>query len=397
MKRQLGYLSGAPRVSTKPNAELAGPRSHVLGVIHAFEALGWEVSPFIVGDQVPEQWITTGSGEQLSKSLFRAAAADLVRIGSNIINSHRAWRTVGHQTDWVYERFSALQMLGWQFKKQGIPWLLETNAPLFYEAKIERRSIALTPLVKKREIWAYRNCDVLICVSDALKEIIVQEINIPPDKILVMPNGVDTTFFNPTLHSTKRFFREFTIGFVGLIMPWAGLDYLLFVLADLKSEGIELRLVIVGDGPEKTNLQQLVTELGLTETVHFTGRISPDEVPAYIAGFDVCYSGQVPLQIGKMYLSPMKLYEYMAMGKTVIASAFDDARQLIQEEKNGFLFEPANRQSLKHALKKVYLAKSILVDMGAAARTSVEVDHGWEARVRILIEGVEAILGMVQK
>ncbi len=386
---KLSYLSAAPRVSTKQYAELAGPRSHVLGVIQAFETLGWEVNPFIVGDQVPEQWIKKGSAEQLTKSIFHAAAADLVRISSNIINSHRAWRALGHQTDWVYERFSALQMLGWHFKKRGIPWILETNAPLFYEAKVERQSIALTSLVKKREIWAYQHCDVLVCISQTLKEIIVQEIKISPDKILVMSNGVDTTFFDPAQHAPKRIFKEFTIGFVGLLMQWAGMEYLLYALAE--SKDIDLRLVIVGDGPEKTHLEQLVTQLGLTETVYFTGRVAPAEVPAYIAGFDVCYSGQVPLRIGKMYLSPLKLYEYMAMGKPVLASAFDDARQLIEEGKNGFLFEPADKQSLKQALKKV--AKSHLAEMGTAARLLVEVDHSWVARVRTLIENVEAILG----
>jgi len=123
----IAYLSGAPRVSTRAEAGAAGPRSHVLGVMRAFERLGLEVRPFIVGDRVPVEWV---HGEQsataLRRSRIRRAVADWVRLGMGLLNGWRAWREI-RSVDLVYERYGAFQALGWWFQRRGIPWILETN------------------------------------------------------------------------------------------------------------------------------------------------------------------------------------------------------------------------------------------------------------------------------
>lgn len=88
--RRLGYLSGAPRVSTRPEAEATGARAHVVGVMNAFRALGWQVRPFIVGDRVPVDWVRPGSRQRMSRSLPRRLAADVARIGLGRRNAGRA-------------------------------------------------------------------------------------------------------------------------------------------------------------------------------------------------------------------------------------------------------------------------------------------------------------------
>ncbi len=134
----LGYLSGAPRVSTRPEAMLSGPRSHVLGVMRALENLGWNVKPFIVGDRVPLQWVAgKHTGRQLHPGWIRRLAADLLRLVMGIGNGWRARRELG-EVDWVYERIGAFQALGWWFRRRGIPWILETNAILHVEAAQDR-------------------------------------------------------------------------------------------------------------------------------------------------------------------------------------------------------------------------------------------------------------------
>ncbi|WP_143288156.1 glycosyltransferase, partial [Calothrix rhizosoleniae] len=111
-----------------------------------------------------------------------------------------------------------------------------------------------------------------------------------------------------------------------------------------------------------------------------------------IAGFDIGYSGQIQPQIGKMYLSPMKLYEYMAMAKPVIASAFEDAQRLVCVGKTGFLFQPGNKEELKLALVEAYRHRAKLPEMGIAARQEIENNHSWQVRVEKLIAGTEQIL-----
>ena len=392
MKKRLGFIAGAPRISTNPNAEMSGPRSRVLGLIQGFESLDWSVKPFIVGDRTPQEWSAKGSGAAVSKGFIRTLAVDLVRIGLGMFNSWQSWRELGEQVDWVYEYAATLQCLGWIFQRQGIPWILQVEALLYYEAKAERKALVLDGIAKRLELWSYRQCDVIACVSATLKEILVEEIGINPDKIVLVPNGVDIQFLDPQRHQAKRLFSGFTIGFVGSLYSWAGLGLLLEVMSELQAEDYQISLVIVGDGEMKSTWSEQAQSLGMEEQVKFIGRVPWQEVPQYIAGCDIGYSGQIQLQMGKMYLSPMKLYEYMSMGKPVIASAFEDAQRLVIEGETGFLFQPGDKQTLKQALITAFDAQDRLLSMGQQARQQIEAEHSWTNRVQHLLEETEKIL-----
>jgi glycosyltransferase involved in cell wall biosynthesis len=388
--RRIAYLSGAPRVSTRPEAELSGPRAHVLGVMNAFRDLGCDVRPFIAGDHVPPDWISAGSGARI-KGWPRRFAADLMRMTMGIINARRAPLALRGPFDYVYERLSALQSLGWIFQRQGAIWILESNAPLFLEAHGDRETIALSGLARRIEIRAYRRADIVVCVSPALKTIIAGEANLDPRRIVVVPNGVDTRIFDPQVHEPRRTFEGFTIGFVGTLYAWQGLGDLLHAIHDLRNKGLAINLAVAGDGPMRAGWETLAGQLGLTGCTRFLGRIPPDEVPPLIAGFDVCFSGQIPLQTGEMYLSPIKLYEYMAMGKPVVASSFQDARSLIRDGENGWLFLPEDRAALSQALEAAYRNSDSLKVMGSDCRRQIVAHHSWSARVIEMMAAVETL------
>jgi glycosyltransferase involved in cell wall biosynthesis len=143
----------------------------------------------------------------------------------------------------------------------------------------------------------------------------------------------------------------------------------------------------------KTAWEARAQRLDISSSVAFVGQVPWSEVPRYIAGFDIGYSGQVPLQVGKMYLSPLKLYEYMAMAKPVVASAFEDAQRVVQEGETGFLFRAGNKDDLKGALLKAHqLQWTVLPEMGRKARKEIVTNHSWAARVRMVIRDVERIL-----
>ncbi len=392
MPRRLGFLAAAPRISTHPDAEMSGPRSRVLGIIKGFKSLDWEVKKFIVGDRVPQKWSAKGSGEAISKGFIRTLAVDVVRLGLGIINSWKSWRELGSQVDFVYEYAATLQCLGWIFQRQGIPWILQVEALLFYEAKTERKALVLDGIAKWMEIQTYKQCDVLACVSETLKDILVQDYKIDAQKIIIVNNGVDTDFLNPQLHKSHRIFPGFTIGFVGSLYAWSGLNLLLEIISELRNTGLDISLVVVGDGAMKSSWENLAQDLGITSNVAFIGRVSWQEIPQYIAGFDIGYSGQVQLQMGRMYLSPMKLYEYMSMAKPVIASAFEDAKRLIDNGQTGFLFQPENKDDLKRALLCAFHQREKLPQMGQLARTKIVNHHSWTSRVQVLVKGIEQIL-----
>jgi glycosyltransferase involved in cell wall biosynthesis len=388
---RLGYLSAGPRVSTHPSAEARGPRSHVLGVISGFRSMGWEVTPYIVGDRVPSA--LRNSERRLVGRRVNALMADLARLAFRPWVARSAWRQLRGQVDWVYERLASFQAMGMPFRRAGIPWILETNALLYEEAAVERRTVVLAECARRLEFAAYRKCDVLVSISETLKDLIVRKAGISADKVLAIPNGVDTEFFDAARHPPRRLFSGFAVVYAGSLAAWQGLDLFLYAMASARKKHLPVQLVIGGDGPIRDELEQLVRKLELTESVRFLGKVPQDQVPELIAGGDIAYSGHFDLGGGPVFRSPLKLYEYMAMGKPVLGSAVGDAKVLIGNDRHGFLFTPGDTNDLERALLKAYSARERLGEMGIAAREEIVRHHSWSARTRSIANGAEQILG----
>lgn len=393
--RAIGYLSGAPRVSTRPEAPAAGPRAHVLGTIDAYRKLGWEVKSYILGDELRPSVEDPGRRSSNMLGHFRGLAADGGRLLFRYGTPRLALQRIGTDVDYVYERFASMQSLGRVYQKRGIPWVLEANGPFFYEAKVERNSMVLTNLARSLEIKAYRQCDVLVCVSDELKRILIEECQIASEKIIVVPNGVDSVRFNPKRAERRRFSDQLTIGFVGSIQRWQGLDLLLTALAKVRAEGLIISAVVVGDGPEKIALEQLARDLGIADHTHFTGHVSWEEIPDYLAGFDLGYSGQITMEIGSMYHSPLKLYEYMAMGLPVVASRFSDASDLDKAGGHAFLFEPNSAENLADALRTAWTRQREFNAWKTPIRSAALKHFTWEVRVGTMVEEIQKRLKLV--
>lgn len=390
--RRLGYISGAPRVSTRGSAEAAGPRAHILGVIGGFETAGWVVDTFIAGDRIHRR-IVDAPSQTISGSPLRAFGVDLVRVASGIANRRLAWRALRGRVDWVYERFASFQAIGREFQRHDIPWILETQGLFFEEASKDRKSMSLAGLAKHMELAAYRGCDVLVCVSRALRDLVVDAGKIDPAKILIVPNAVDLDRFRPREPSVERPFEGPTLVFVGSLIPWQGLEPLLRALHVLNQEWtVRFNLVVAGEGPARKDSGRLVRELGLERQVRFVGRLEMDEVPGLIAACDLGYVGHVGRNRAAVYHSPLKLYEYMAMGRPVVASMSEDALSVVREGVTGFLFRGGDATDLAQALLRAHRVWPTLVEMGIAAREEIAKHHTWAIRVDAMIQGIEAIL-----
>lgn len=376
--RRLGYLSGAPRVTTRSASDAAGPRAHVLGVIDGFERRGWTVSRYIVGDRMPE--VVARDGESmLHRGRAWTLAADIARLGLRGRHTSGAWSELGARVDWVYERFALFQSLGSRFARHGVPWILETNALLTEEASRERSGVVLTALARRLERQAYHECTALIAISQALADRLVADMGVPREKIAVIPNGVDVHRFDPARVNAPRSARAFTVLFVGSLASWQGLDVLLRASAQVP----DVQVTIAGDGPDRAALVALAQQLQIAP--RFLGRVSPDDVPALMASADVCYSGH------SAFRSPLKLYEYMAMGRPVISSAVPDAKAALVDGQSGFLFAPGDVDDLVRALRQAVSARECLDVMGQRARHDAVAHHSWGARVAAICAHVEAL------
>ena len=389
----LGYLSAAPTVSTRPEAASAGPRAHILGVMNGFRDQGWQVHPFIVGDRV-STGVTNGTVQRyLESSSLARLMGDAARLAMAARNRTTAMAELEGKVDWVYERFATMQVLGHPFKRAGVPWILETQGLFYYETKAERTSVGMPWLAEAIEKRAYRACDLLICVSPALRDLVVAECDIDPKKILVVPNAVELERFDPASTADDRYFDELTLGFVGGLIGWQALDVLMEAMAELEhEESLATALVIVGDGAMRGPWQTRAAELGIAERVRFTGQVPGDRVAHYMSSFDLGYAGAKVMQIGKMYHSPIKLYEYMAMAKPVLAASFDDARSLVEGRNTGFLFEPGSKDDLKRALREAHTYREQLPTMGMEARALIEAEHSWQVRSAAMIRELHAKL-----
>jgi glycosyltransferase involved in cell wall biosynthesis len=386
--RRIGYLSGALRVSTRADAEASGPRAHVVGFTGALERRGWEVRRFVVGDTKPALALApSGRAETVRGSRSKQLATDALRMASGVQNRRRAWRQLRGQVDLVYERFASFQALGAPFRRHDVPWILETQGPYFHEANHERGSLALTGRAQRIELDAYRSCDLLVCVSAALRELLV-DFGVSHDRILVLRNGVDPHSFAidpgaPALEDVL------TVGFVGTLRRWQGVDALVEAVAGARRGGVPVQAVIVGDGPELEPLRRLASERELGEQVRFTGRVSAEAVPSLIAGFDLGFSGHLPLLAGRMYHSPLKLYEYLAMGKPLLAADHPEARGLVEESGAGYLFPPGDAEALAEVLAVAAGDLRRLRDRGPAMRCYAVAHHTWDGRVRELAAELE--------
>ena len=175
----------------------------------------------------------------------------------------------------------------------------------------------------------------------------------------------------------------FTVGFVGSMKPWHGVGDLLAAFAQLQAQEPNNRLLLVGDGPARGELQSRADSLGLSSAVHFTGAVSPAEIPAVLASMDVAVA---PFHDrANFYFSPLKVYEYMAAGLPVVATDVGQLRDLIESGTTGLLVPPSAPAALASALGRLRREPALRARFGQTARARVLNEFTWERNARRIL------------
>jgi glycosyltransferase involved in cell wall biosynthesis len=285
--------------------------------------------------------------------------------------------------DLVYERYSLWSHAAMEYARvSGAVGVLEVNAPLIDEQSTHRALIhrSAAEAVARR---AFGAAHVLVAVSQEVADYLegFQEAR---GKVHVVPNGVDTERFRvPRRRSTPEEGGCFKVGFLGGLKPWHGLPVLVEAFARLHQRDPNVRLVVVGDGPERENLMQQLEERGLDGVVHLTGAVAPDEVPDWLATMDV---GCAPYAESEgFYFSPLKVFEYMAAGLPVVASRCGQLNDLLRNEWNGLLCPPGDVAELEAALDRLRCDARLRWQLGRAGRAMVERNHSWDQAVRTIL------------
>lgn len=199
----------------------------------------------------------------------------------------------------------------------------------------------------------------------------------------VIRNGVDPDHFCPQSHEASRAELGLTspgpyVGFVGGFFPWHGLDTLIEAIAILVKSFPTVQCVLVGDGQTRTSLEELVRALQLSVHVHFSGRADFDKVPTWIAASDVCVV--LHRQTRSYPGDSMKLWEYLACGRPVVATAGPGYGETVEELQCGVSAKADDPTDLAQQLRSLLLDHDLRTNMGERGRAAVVRRHTWLAR-----------------
>lgn len=284
-------------------------------------------------------------------------------------------------------------------KIMRIPFIIEVNGlPVDQFINIRQRrdmlkTIAITMFSKLSEKLNYKHAYKIIAVTFGIKEYIKTEYNIQTDKILVINNGVNCDLFKPMEKSSikkelKLEDKTKYICFVGSLISWQGVEYLINAAPLILKENPNTKFIIIGSGMLEKELIGLTKRENVSDNFIFTGAIPYKKVPQYINASDICVVYKKPLKSG---YSPLKLYEYMACGVPVVASRLSGF-EILEESKSGILVEPENPKKLAKAIIKLLKDKKLREKMGDYGRNYVVKHHSWKAISKKIERVIESAL-----
>lgn len=283
--------------------------------------------------------------------------------------------------DMLYERYSLWSCAALQWgESQGVRTVLEVNAPLVEEQarhrELHHREMA-EAISSKALLAAWR----IVAVSTGVGRWLGGQ-GVAPAKVEIIPNGVDTERFAPAFDSRNP---VPVVGFVGTLKPWHGLVHLIeaAALLEQRCRGGGFELLIVGDGPERPVVESALAESGLAGRSRLTGAVDPSEIPGLLTRMDIAVAPYPDL--ADFYFSPLKVMEYMAAGRAVVASRIGDIDGLIEQDVTGCLCPPGDAGALARALERLIEDPSLRARLGRAAREHAVERLGWTSVVRRIL------------
>ncbi|MDB5373219.1 MAG: glycosyltransferase family 1 protein, partial [Belnapia sp.] len=288
-----------------------GQGVHLDSMVAALRAQGHEVR--VVGPAAYEQ--ASLGGESRWVALLRrwlpAAAAELAELAYSLPAYLKLRRAAAEfRPEVIYERYNLLFLSGALLaKRRKLPFLVEVNAPLA-EERSRFGNLRLHRLARWSERFVWRAGSRVLPVTAVLAGHVAAA-GVPPARIAVVPNGIDLEEFAESRPDAPH--DPLTLGFVGFVRDWHGLDGVVRAIAAWQGSP-RLALLVVGEGPARPGLEALAAELGIADRVRFTGLAERHAIPGHVALFDVALQ---PAAVA--YASPLKVFEYMAAGRAIVA------------------------------------------------------------------------------
>jgi len=302
----------------------------------------------------------------------------------------------------LYQRYSVLNFSGVLLKlKFKVPFILEYNGSEVWVAKHWSKKMFMRKTAENIEKLNIKFADLIVVVSKILREELVKT-GINKNKIVFYPNCVDSNKFNPERFRNNSQVRDkynlankTIIGFVGTFGAWHGVDILAQSIKKIidKSRNKNLHFLIIGDGLLKPKLLEIIKKDKVEQHTTLTGIVPQEQAPRYLAACDILVSPHVPNPDGsKFFGSPTKLFEYMAMGKPIVASDLDQIGDILDDRKTALLAQPGNVEDFSNKVIELLNDSKLFDTLGKNARQEVINKYTWKKHVGVIINSFSKLL-----
>lgn len=317
--------------------------------------------------------------------------SELSSLHFNQIFFNQAVQRIGkRRPSFIYQRYSLNNFSGIELARHyKVPFVLEFNgSEIWVNRNWGGHILKYEALSERIELLNLQLSDLVVVVSRPLKEELIAK-GIDPNKILVNPNGVNPTIYSPEVDGTQirqkyGLENQTVIGFIGTFGKWHGAEVLAEAYVQLAPALKDrVRLMMIGDGMTMPLVKQI---LGSTNTI-FTGTVPQEAGPMHLAACDILVAPHIPNSDGSPFFgSPTKLFEYMAMGKGIVASNLDQIGEILEHNKSAWMVRPGDVLSLTEGLKTLILDKDLRVKLGVEARKKALSDHTWHEHTRKIVD-----------
>lgn len=345
--------------------------THIAEMVAAFRALGHDVC--VSGLAVSPRGATRGVLAGL-RSRLPQAGLELASLSANLAEYAEARRVLARfRPDFVYKRHARFDVaMVAAARALGVPTVLEVNC-LFSVAEYRRfEPLAFERLARRCERRVLNDASVVVAVSTPLGR---QVSALAGTAAVILPNGANPEMFRvrdgaaQAVRARHGLTGAVTVGWAGIVREWHGLDLLIDAVAGIP----DVRLLIVGDGPALPEVRRRIASREMTGRTAVVGRVPHAVMPDYVAAMDIAVVAADRTGIA----SPMKLLEYMAMERAVVAPRLDNMRDLVDDEVDGVLFSPGDAGALRAQITRLAGNAALRRELGQHARRKIERERNW--------------------
>lgn len=299
----------------------------------------------------------------------------------------------------IYQRYSLNNYAAVRLAQDlSVPLVTEYNGSEVWIGKNWGSPVVYPGISEEIERLNLDAADLIVVVSSESKSELINR-GVDSSRILINPNGVDAELFHPKiedreLRRTLGLTGHQVIGFIGTFGPWHGTEELVKAFARLLDRFPEakenLHLLMVGDGVMRNSAEKLASELNIHQCCTFTGQVPQAEGPRYLACCDILVAPHVPNPDGTPFFgSPTKLFEYMAMGRPIVASRLGQMEEVLDHDQTAWLVEPGDTEALVDGLACLLGDKARTTRLGEAARHEVLAKYTWQVHVNKILGALQ--------